>query len=189
MHEHARRWVSRALEWLLPEDTAEGLVGDLLEEYAVRIGTAGPRRAAWWYWRQVAHSILPVLHTAFRRRDWVPAWAVGFVAYSFAVSAEDSARLSVAKVATHTAVDAIPVLIVCLCTIVLMAYVAEHVRAGAALAFALLLALTAVVHLATAAHDMPLWYRLMFLVTGPGAALAGRAPRARWLRRRRMTIA
>jgi hypothetical protein len=42
----------------------------------------------------------------------VPPWVVGFVGYSFAVSAEDSARVSVAKVATHTAVDAIPVLIV-----------------------------------------------------------------------------
>jgi hypothetical protein len=189
MHEHAQRWVSRAFEWLLPEAVAEALVGDLLEEYAARVRTAGSRRAGLWYWGQVARSVAPSLHTALRRRDWVPAWVVAFVAYSFAVSAEDSARLSVAKVATHTAIDAIPVLIVALGTIVLMAYAAERVRAGAALALALLVALIAVLHLVTAAHGMPLWYRLTFLVTGPAAVLAGRALRAHGLQQRRTTVA
>ena len=189
MHEHAQRWVSRAFEWLLPQDVAEALVGDLLEEYAVRVRTVGPRRAAWWYWEQVGRSVVPVLHTAFRRREWVLAWVVGWVAYSIVVSAEVSARDSVAKIATHTSVDAIPVLIVCLGTIVLVAYVAERVRTGAALALAPLVAITAVTHLITTADGMPLWYRLAFLVAGPAAALAARALRARWLRRRRPTIA
>jgi len=189
MQEQAQRWVSRAFEWLLPEDMAGALVGDLLEEYAARVRTTGPHRAALWYWEQVARSVVPVLNTAFRRRDWVLAWVIGCVAYSIVVSAEYSARVSVAKVATHTAVDAIPVLIVCLGTIVLVAYVAERIRVGAALALALLVALTAVTHLLTAAHGMPLWYRLAFLATGPAAALAARALRARCLRRRRTTLA
>ncbi len=188
MHEHAQRWVSRVFEWLLPEDVAEALVGDLLEEHAVRVRTEGSRRAALWYWEQVGRSVAPVLHTAFRRRDWVLAWVIGWVAYSIVVSAEISARVSVAKVATHTSVDAIPVLIVCLGTIVLVAHVAERVRVGAALALALLVALTAVTHLLTAADGMPSWYRLAFLVAGPAAALAARALRAR-LRRRRTTLA
>jgi hypothetical protein len=193
MHGFAQRLVSRVLERLLPEDVAEALVGDLLEEHALRVRTAGRTQAAVWYWGQVVRSVAPVLHTAFQRGDWVPAWVVGFVAYSFAVSAEVSARVSVAKVATHTAVDAIPVLIVYLGTIVLMAYVAERVRAGAALALALLVALTAVVELVTAAHGMPLWYRLAFLIAGPAAVRAGAALFARWSRvaasRRRRTVA
>ena len=194
MHRLAQRWVSRALERLLPEEVAEALVGDLLEEHRLRVRTAGPRGAALWYWGQVVRSVVPVLHTAFRRGDWVLPWVVGFVAYSFAASAEVSARDSVAMVATHTAVDAIPVLIIYLGTIALAAYVAERVRAGAALALALLVALAAVLQLVTAAHGLPLWYRCALLIAGPAAALAGRTLFARWSRgaralRRRRTVA
>jgi hypothetical protein len=193
MHDLAQRWASRLLERLLPEDVAEALVGDLLEEHTLRVRTAGPRRAAFWYWGQVVRSVVPVLHTAFRRGDWVLAWVVGFVAYSFASSAEMSARDSVALVATHTAVDAVPVLIIYLGTIALGAYVAERVRAGAGLALGLLVALTAVLELVTDAHDMPLWYRCALLIAGPAAALAGRTLLARWSRgapasRRRRTV-
>ena len=194
MHGVAQRWASRVLERLLPEDMAHALVGDLLEEHALRVRVDGARAAAGWFWAQVGRSVVPALHTAFRRRDWVLAWAVGFVAYTFAASAELSARDSVAMVATHTAVDAIPVLIIYLGAIVLTAYVAERVRAGAALALGLLVTLTAVLQLVTGAHDMPLWYRCALLIAGPAAALAGRKLFARWSRgarasRRRRTVA
>lgn len=182
MHDLAQRWVSRLLERLLPEDVATALVGDLLEEHALRARTAGEREAAWWYWGQVARSAAPVLHTAFRRGDWVLAWVVGFVAYSFAVSAEVAARVSVAKVATHTVVDAVPVLIVYLVFIALAGYVAARVRVGGHAALAVVVTLTAVVELATAAHGMPLWYRLVLPIAGPAAALAGGALRARGAR-------
>jgi hypothetical protein len=193
MHGIAQHWVSRVLERLLPEHVAEALVGDLLEEHALRVRTEGSPRAALWYWRQLARSVLPVLKISFRRGDWVPAWVAGFVAYSFAVSAETSARVSVAKVATHTAIDAIPVLIVYLGTIVLAAYVVERIRAGGALALGLLVELAAVIQLVTNAHDMPPWYRCALLIAGPLAALAGRKLFARRGRgahpRRRKTIA
>lgn len=142
---------------------------------------------------QVVRSVVPVLHTAFRRGDWVLAWVVGFVAYSFAASVEVAARASVVPVATHTAIDAIPVLILYVPAIALAAHVAERVRAGAALAVALVVALTAVVHL-VAADGMPLWYRLVLLVAGPAAALAGgalfvRRSRRSFESRRRRTVA
>jgi hypothetical protein len=178
----AQRCVSRVLEQLLPEAEAEALAGDLLEEHALRARTAGPRRAGCWYWAQVARSVVPLLHAAFRRRAWVRAWVVGFVAYAFAASAEISARDAVAPVATHTAVDAIPVLIIYLATLVLAAYVAERVRVGAASALGLLVALAAAVQLVGAAPNIPLWYRCAVLVAAPAAALAGRALFKRWSR-------
>ena len=193
MQGFAQHWVSRVLERLLSEEVAEALVGDLLEEHTLRVRTAGPRRAALWYWGQVVRSVVPVLQTAFGRGDWVIAWVVGFVAYSFAVSVEVAARAAAMKVATHTAVDAIPVLILYLPAITLAAHVAERVRAGAAWAVALIVAITAVVHLVTA-DGMPLGYRLVFLIAGPAAALAGGALSALQSRRsresrRRRTVA
>jgi hypothetical protein len=190
----AQRWVSRVLEQLLPEDEAEALVGDLLEEHALRARTAGPRRAACWYWGQVARSVVPLVDAAFRRANWVRPFAVGFVAYAFAASAETSARDSVVPVATHTALDAIPVLIIYLATVVLAAYVAERMRAGAAGALGLLVALAAAAQLVAAAPGIPLWYRCAVLIAAPAATLAGRALFMRWSRgaaasRRRRTLA
>jgi hypothetical protein len=181
------------VERLLPEDVAEAFVGDLIEEHALLVAAAGSRRAALWYWGQVVRSAVPVLHTAVRRGDWVLAWVVGFVAYSFAVSVEVAARAAVAPVATHTAIDALPVLLLYLPAIALAAHVAERVRAGAALAVALVVALTAVAHL-VAADAMPLWYRLVLVIAGPAAALAGGALFVRRSRRscesrRRRTVA
>jgi len=178
MHGLMQRGMSRVLERLLPEDVADAIVGDLAEEHALRVGTMGSRRAACWYWGQIVRSLGPVLRTAFRSGDWVPAWVVGFVAYSFAVSVEAAARAAVAPVATHTAVDAIPVLLLYAGALVLAARVAERVRTGAALAVALVVALTAVVHLVSGG-PMPLWYRLVFPIVGPAAALAGGALFAR----------
>jgi hypothetical protein len=194
MYDLGQRWVSRMLERLLPKHEAEALVGDLLEEQAQRVRAAGPRRAALWYWGQIGRSLVPLLDAAFRRGDWVRAWIVGFVAYSVAASAEISARASVELVATHTAVDAIPVLIVYLATLVLAAYVVEHVRARAAIALGLLVALAAVVQLVMAAPSIPLWYRCAVLIAAPAAALVGRAlfmrrSRSAFALRRRRTVA
>jgi hypothetical protein len=175
MHDFAQRWVSRVFERLLPQHVADALVGDLLEAHAGRARAEGSCRAAWWYWREVARSIAPLLYAAFRHGDWVVAWAVGFVAYSVAVSAETSARVAVARVATHTAVDAIPVLIIYLCALALGAHVAVRARAGAAFGLALLVALTGVLHLVADRDGMPLWYRLVVLIAGPATALAGGA--------------
>jgi hypothetical protein len=179
MHVFAQRCVNRMFERLLPKGAADALIGDLLEERAARCRAQGPYRSAGWYWAEVARSIAPALYVAFRHGDWVGAWAVGFVPYSVAVSAETSARASVARVATHTAVDAIPVLIVHLGALALGGYVAERVRAGASSALALLVGLSAALHLVGAASGMPIWYRVALLVAGPATALASGASAAR----------
>lgn len=48
--------------WLLmarlPADAAEGIAGDLEEEYRVRLSAHGRRAAGWWYRRQVASILL-----------------------------------------------------------------------------------------------------------------------------------
>ena len=174
MQGHAQRWLIRLLAALLPEDVAEPLVGDLLEERELRVRTSGARRAALWYWSQVARSVAPLASIAFRRGNWVPAWVVGFVAFSFAASVEVAARATVTMVATHTGVDAVPVLLLYLGAIALAACAAERLRAGSGIALALLVALTAVLGLADVHHHgMPLWYRLAFLLAGPPVALAG----------------
>jgi hypothetical protein len=183
MFDLAQRCVMRVLTQLLPADVADALIGDLLEERAALGRVAGSGRAAMWYWGQLVMSMLPLLHAALRRREFAVALAVGFVAYAFAVTTESAAREAVALVATDTAVDAIPVLLVYLPTLVLAAYVAERARAGAAFSLGLFVALSAVIQLIANVQGMPLWYRLALPVAGPMAALAGHALSAQWSRR------
>jgi hypothetical protein len=123
----AERCVSRVLVQLLPAELAEAVIGDLLEERASRARSAGPRHAALWYWAQLVASVLSLLGAAIRRREFAVASVIGFVAYAFAAAAESAALESVALVATHTAVDALPVSIIYLLAITLAGYVAERV--------------------------------------------------------------
>jgi hypothetical protein len=183
MTNRLQRLASLIVAQLIDADVAEALVGDLTEERAARARVAGPTRAALWYWAQVIRSMGPLLHGALRRKELVLACVAGLVGYAFAVAAENAARDAVALVASHTAVDALPVLIVYLPTIVLAAYLAERVEEGAALALGLLVALAGVVQLVANAHHMPLWYRCVSPLAGPAAALAGRWLLIRWSRR------
>jgi hypothetical protein len=183
MHTLALRWVSRALARVIPEEMAEALIGDLVEEHALRLCTDGPCRAALWCSGQILRSTVPLLGAALRRRAVLLALATGYVAYAFAAAAERAARDALAPVASHSAVDGIPVLFIHLCSIVLAAYAAERIGAGASLALGALVALAAVLQLAAPAHGMPLWYGGALLLAGSAAALAGRKMSRRTSRR------
>ena len=63
---------SRRAEYILylvlPKKDRESVPGDLAEEYeTVILPRFGPRRAKWWYWKQVLFSIGPILWGQFRK--------------------------------------------------------------------------------------------------------------------------
>jgi hypothetical protein len=179
MHDSPPRWATRLLERLLPEDVAEALVGDLLEEYALRARTTGAGSASCWYWLQIVGSATPLVCSAVRRRGCLLTVGVAFAAYAFAEATEVATNAAISLFEPSAATNAIPILIVALAAIVLAGYLATWIRPGAAIALALIVAVAAAAQLATATDGMPLWYRLVFLIAGPVAAAAGSALFAR----------
>ena len=92
--------------WMLrlfaPEESADFVAGDLLEEFGEIAAGRGLRAARWWYWSQTVKSCLALLGREFRTAPWstvgmgaggllllalvkmISDWAVGMVLLAWA---------------------------------------------------------------------------------------------------------
>lgn len=164
----------RLLESLLPEEDRDAVVGDLIEESALRARASTRATATWWCWGQVARSIPPVLWTDLRRGHWFRTLGVAIVAYVAASVLESvgvALILELLHPDPHLAI--VVSVIVGLATMVLGGYVAASIRQGAAPALAAIILVVVAVLIVTMPNSAPLWYGLTFLIAGPLAALAG----------------
>lgn len=164
----------RLLECLLPERHRDTIIGDLVEESALRARASTRITTAWWCWWQVARSIPLLLWSDLRRRRWLSTLGVGIAAY---VSASVIEFVSTAVISRMFRPDArlAPVLsvIVGLATMALGGYVAASIRQGAAPVLAGIILIVVGVLLVTMPNSAPFWYGLTFLIAGPLAAVAG----------------
>jgi hypothetical protein len=168
----------RVSTWLLgcflPESDREAVLGDLVEEYGIRVRSASISNAAGWYWSQVWRSIPPALWVGVRRGGWLSTVGVAIGAYIVAGMIEFVGLAVMARLLSPVG-RAFPVLsvIVGLATLVLGGYLAAWIRPAAATVLAAIVILVIVVLFVTMRDSAPLWYGLVFLVFGPVAALAG----------------
>jgi hypothetical protein len=162
------------LERLLPERDRNTIVGDLIEESALRARASTRIATAWWCWGQVARSIPLGLWSDFRRRHWLGTLGVAIAAY---VSASVIEFVSTAVISRMFRPDArlatVLSVIVGLVTMALGGYVAAAIRQGAAPVLAAIILIVVGVLFVTMPNSAPFWYGLTFLIAGPLAALAG----------------
>jgi hypothetical protein len=164
----------RLLESLLPEEDRDAVVGDLIEEIALRARASTRASTTWWCWGQVARSIPLVLWSDLRRRHCFGTLGVAIAAYVAAGVLEWVGVAIVARLLHPDARLAIVLsVIVGLATMVLGGYVAASIRQGAAPALAGIILIVVAVLMVTMPDSAPLWYGLTFLIAGPVAALAG----------------
>ena len=168
----------RVATWLLgcflPESDREAVLGDLVEEYGIRVRSASISNAASWYWTQVWRSIAPVLWVGIRRGGWLGTVGVALGAYIVAGMIEFVGTAVMARLLNPEG-RAFPVLsvLVGLATMVLGGYFAAWIRPAAATVLAAIVILVIVVLFVSMRDSAPLWYGLTFLIFGPVAALAG----------------
>lgn len=162
------------LERLLPEKDRNTIVGDLIEESALRARASTRIATAWWCWGQVARSIPLLLWSDLRRRRWLGTLGVAIAAY---VSASVIEFVSTAVISRMFRPDAplgtVLSVIVGLVTMALGGYVAAAIRQGAAPVLAGIILIVVGVLFVTMPNSAPFWYGLTFLIAGPLAALAG----------------
>lgn len=164
----------RLLELLLPEEDRDAVVGDLIEESALRTRASTRAAAAWWYWGQVARSIPLVLWSQLRRGQWFGTLGVAIVAYIAASVLESvGTSLILELLRPDPRLATVLSVIVGLATMVLGGYVAASIRQGAAQVLAAIIFIVVTVLFVTMPASAPLWYGLTFLIAGPVAALAG----------------
>jgi hypothetical protein len=165
---------SRLLQSLLPEKDRDAVVGDLIEESALRARASSRTSATWWYWGQVARSIPLVLWSELQRRHWFGTLGVAILIYTAASVLESVGTFLVLEL-FHPDPRLATVLsvIVGLATMALGGYVAASIRQGAPRVLAGIIFIVVVVLFMTVPSSAPLWYGLTFLIAGPAAALAG----------------
>src|SRR5206468_4017493 len=125
------------LERVLPATDREAVIGDLIEEYALRARSTPPSIAGRWYWGQVYRSIPQVLRCAIRRGRWLGAVGVAFVAY-IAAGLLESAGFAVMSrlLGSDARSPGVLDVFIGLATLALSGYFAALVRPGAAGALA-----------------------------------------------------
>lgn len=160
------------LHWFLPTIDREEIMGDLAEEFSLRIPSQG---SCWsWYWGQVLRSIPPILWKAARQGCWIRTLFVAlgaFIAAGVLESAANAALLG--AVNPESSLHSILSLIIGLGTMVGGGYVAARLRPGAETVMSVIVFVAVTVLLAAQVGDAPLWYGLAFLIAGPLSSLAG----------------
>jgi hypothetical protein len=170
--------VPRIAAWLLacvlPPSDRDAVLGDLVEEHAIRTRIASGPTATMWFWKQVLGSIPSVLWMGTRRGAWLTTLGVAFGAYVVAGAIEFVGEAALARLIGPDA-RTLPILSAAfgLATIVVGGYVAALIRPGAATALAAIVMLVVATLLVTVPDSAPFWYGLTFLMVGPLAALAG----------------
>jgi hypothetical protein len=164
------------LGYFLPELDRQAILGDLVEEYGIRVRSASTSNATSWYWSQVGRSIPPVLWASIRRGAWLSTVGVAIGAYVVAGMIEFASVAVLAKLLSPVGrVFTVLSVIVGLATMALGGYFAAWVRPAAATILAGIVIIVIVVLFLTMRDSAPLWYGLTFLIFGPLAALGGGA--------------
>lgn len=171
------------LSRLVPGHQREPLVGDLLEEFALRAKASSLPAARRWILRQAFASVPPLLWAALTRTAWLSTLGVALLAYIAVGVAEFLVNWALSGAPSGGAAYRPLGLLVTFPAVVFIAYLAARFRRGAPLVLgaAMLLAVTLIT--LTSTESAPAWYRAAYFVVGPAAVFIGSALRS-WRRAR-----
>lgn len=149
------------------------MLGDLIEEFAVRAQTQTGSAAVWWYWGQILRSLAPLLASVARRRRWLATAGVAVIGFITAAATGTAAETMLLRLlGAETGLPAILRLSISLAGILAGGFLAARIRPRAEDVMAAMV-FVAIAWMMAMANMAPSWYVLAFLVVGPATALAG----------------
>ena len=168
------RLATAILQWILPARFREAALGDLVEEYAVRIETSPRASAARWFWSQAFRSIPTALSSSLRNLGWLRSVGVALAVYAVLGTVEFVADFAITRVIVASQSAAIALApVVFLMASSIAGCVAARIRRGAVVFVALFVVITvsALIRLKVCPIPVPWWYQFGFLILGPLAVL------------------
>jgi hypothetical protein len=173
------------LERLLPAPALEYALGDLAEEYVLRVHSGSTRVARYWYWMQILRSLPVLFANALRSAGMLGTFAVA-VAMQLGVGTAESFAMTGISVLLRPSDLTLTIVsvFVGLTTAACGGYIAARIRRPAALVMAAITFAIVLALMLTNGDGVPLWYQMAFLVAGPLAPLAGGAVASRTYPRR-----
>ena len=162
------------LESVVPAPYREGMLGDLIEEYALRAESASSPDVMRWFWSQACRSVPPMVWSSMRSRDGLISMGIAMGVYIVMEVLEYGAHLAVSRLVApqpSTYVLLAPVLFLAGSSI--GGCVAARIRRGATIFLALMVMITVAISidLKVCAIPVPWWYEFGFLTLGPLSVL------------------
>jgi hypothetical protein len=162
------------LESLLPGPYREALLGDLVEEYRLRIESASPFTASRWFWSQACRSVPPMVWSSLRSVNCIISISIAMGVYIFMAMLKFAADLMISKLIAPDQTTYVVLLpIGFLATTAIGGCVAARIRPGATILLALIAMITVAVliDLKVCSIPVPRWYQFGFLFLGPLAVI------------------
>jgi hypothetical protein len=160
----------RLLESVLPDAYGEAILGDLIEEYTLRIESTSRSTASRWFWSQTCRSMPSMVWCSLRRGNCFIRMSIAVGVYIFMGALKFVADLIISKsVAPDQATYVVLAPIVFLTTTAIGGCVAARIRRGTTVFLALMVTITVAIlmDLKVCSIPVPWWYKFGFLVLGP----------------------
>jgi hypothetical protein len=162
------------LESVVPAPYREAMLGDLIEEYALRAESDSPLSASRWFWSQACRSIPSMVRSWLRSRDWLISMSIAIGVYIAMGTLKLAADLAISKfVAPRPMTEVVLAPVVFLITTSISGCIAARIRPGATIFLALMAMITVAVSIALEVCRIPVpwWYQFGFLTLGPLSVL------------------
>jgi hypothetical protein len=176
MRNRVPKMATWAFSWLAPRSQREALLGDLVEEYALRANAASASAARKWYLRQLYASAPPLLWARLTRTAWISTLGVALCAYLAVGVVELMVNWALASSPASGTVAYNPFgMFITFPMVVLIGYFAARFRRAAPIVLGAIMLLSVTAMTLWATESMPAWYRIAYFAVGPAATLIGSA--------------
>jgi hypothetical protein len=162
------------LESLLPDPYREAVLGDLIEEYTLRVESTSRLTASRWFWSQTFRSAPSMVWSSLRSGNCFVSITIAMGVYIFMGTLKFAAdwmmsKLFTANQATYVALAPIVFLV----TTAIGGCVAARIRRGATIFLALIVMITVaiLIDVKVCSIPVPWWYQFGFLTLGPLAVI------------------
>jgi len=162
------------LESVLPDPYREAILGDLIEEYTLRIESTSRFTASRWFWSQTCRSVPSMVWTSLRSGNCFISMSIAMGVYIFMGTLKFAADMIISKlVSPDQTTHVILMPIVFLTTTAIGGCVAARIRRGATIFLALMVTITVaiLIDLKVCSMPVPWWYQFGFLTLGPLAVI------------------
>ncbi len=134
------------LESVVPNPYREAMLGDLIEEYALRVESASRFTASRWFWSQTCRSVPPIAWSSVRSGNWLISVSIAMGVYIFVGTLKFAADLMISKlVSAEQTTHVILPPIVFLTTTAIGGCVAARIRRSSTIFLALIVTITVAV--------------------------------------------
>lgn len=163
----------RVLESVLPVPHQGAVLGDLIEEHALRAESTSPSAAARWFWGQVWRSV-PFMVRSSLRADCLIGTSVAVGVFVVMGMLKFAADLMIEKlIAPGQTTYIVLAPMVFLATTSIGGFAAARIRRGTTvlLAFIVLATVAVLIAMRVCPVPVPWWYQFGFLILGPLSVL------------------